>query len=130
MFRKCHLVHADLSAFNMLWHNGKVHFIDVSQSVEPTHPHGFEFLLRDCTNVSTFFTKKGLPDVPSPQELFNDITQLNITADSKEEFLTLVSASLSMHSLLAQLLRAHMVQHAFLFYRPRHTRRSQPCSNT
>jgi RIO kinase 3 len=92
MFRKCHLVHADLSAFNMLWHNGKVHFIDVSQSVEPTHPHGFEFLLRDCTNVSTFFTKKGLPDVPSPQELFNDITQLNITADSKQEFLTLAKA--------------------------------------
>lgn len=27
--------------------------IDVSQSVEPTHPHGLEFLLRDCRNVAT-----------------------------------------------------------------------------
>lgn len=27
--------------------------IDVSQSVEPTYPHGLEFLFRDCRNVST-----------------------------------------------------------------------------
>lgn len=31
----------------------QVWLIDVSQSVEPTHPHGLEFLFRDCRNVST-----------------------------------------------------------------------------
>ena len=53
MFKRCNLVHADLSEYNMLWHRGEVWYIDVSQSVEPTHPHGLEFLLRDCTNVSS-----------------------------------------------------------------------------
>lgn len=31
----------------------QVWLIDVSQSVEPTHPHALEFLFRDCRNVST-----------------------------------------------------------------------------
>lgn len=31
----------------------QVWLIDVSQSVEPAHPHGLEFLFRDCRNVST-----------------------------------------------------------------------------
>lgn len=34
------------SIFKQVW------LIDVSQSVEPTHPHGLEFLFRDCRNVS------------------------------------------------------------------------------
>ncbi|KAG8009667.1 Serine/threonine-protein kinase RIO3 [Nibea albiflora] len=53
MYQECNLVHADLSEYNMLWHDGKVWLIDVSQSIEPTHPHGLEFLFRDCRNVST-----------------------------------------------------------------------------
>lgn len=88
LYQECNLVHADLSEYNMLWHEGKVGggagaggggegrgggdcsvflsflrfvyvcvrqvwLIDVSQSVEPTHPHGLEFLFRDCRNVST-----------------------------------------------------------------------------
>ena len=52
LYKECNLVHADLSEYNMLWHDGKVWLIDVSQSVEPTHPHGLEFLFRDCRNVS------------------------------------------------------------------------------
>ena len=91
MYHNCHLVHSDLSAFNLLWHKGQVHFIDVSQSVEPTHVHGLEFLLRDCTNVSNFFRKKGLGEVPSPRQLFNDITELSIAVDNDEELLIQVS---------------------------------------
>ncbi|XP_056290745.1 serine/threonine-protein kinase RIO3 isoform X2 [Pseudoliparis swirei] len=53
LYQECNLVHADLSEYNMLWHEGKVWLIDVSQSVEPTHPHALEFLFRDCRNVST-----------------------------------------------------------------------------
>lgn len=90
MYSHCHLVHSDLSAFNLLWHRGQVHFIDVSQSVEPTHPHGLEFLLRDCTNVTTFFHKKGLGEVLSPRQLFSDITGLNIAVDNDEELLVQV----------------------------------------
>ena len=50
-YHRCKLVHADFNQFNTLWHEGHVWVIDVSQSVEPVHPMGLEFLLRDCTNI-------------------------------------------------------------------------------
>ena len=53
LYKECNLIHADLSEFNILWHENKCYFIDVSQSVEPTHPHGLEFLYRDCVNICT-----------------------------------------------------------------------------
>ena len=71
----------------MLWFEGRVYFIDVSQSVEPSHPHGLEFLVRDCHNVSSFFSKSGVRDVMDTYQLFNHITGLDITADNHEEFL-------------------------------------------
>lgn len=46
-----HLIHADLSEYNILWWENKCWFIDVSQSVQPDHPHGLEFLRRDCRNI-------------------------------------------------------------------------------
>ena len=82
-----HLIHADLSEYNMMWFEGRVYFIDVSQSIEPSHPHGLEFLVRDCRNVSSFFTKSGVSDVMTGYELFNHLTGLDITADNHEEFL-------------------------------------------
>lgn len=53
LYKEANLIHADLSEYNILWHNERCWFIDVSQSVEPNHPCGLEFLLRDCTNIST-----------------------------------------------------------------------------
>ena len=51
LYSRCHLVHADLSEYNILWWEKEVWFIDVSQAVEPIHPSGLDFLLRDCTNI-------------------------------------------------------------------------------
>lgn len=51
MYNVGHLVHADLSEYNILWWENKCWFIDVSQSVQPDHPNGLEFLLRDCRNI-------------------------------------------------------------------------------
>ncbi|CAN9506028.1 unnamed protein product [Ophioblennius macclurei] len=85
MFQECNLVHADLSEYNMLWHQGKVWLIDVSQSVEPTHPHGLEFLFRDCRNVATFFQKRGVSDAMSVYELFNAVSQLNVPIGDEDE---------------------------------------------
>ena len=91
MYTECNLVHADLSEYNMLWYKDRIYFIDVSQSVEPSHPHGLEFLLRDCTNVSNFFTRVGVRGVMTPHQLFNHVSGLDIKADSNEEFLVHVS---------------------------------------
>ncbi|XP_055092239.1 serine/threonine-protein kinase RIO3 isoform X3 [Symphalangus syndactylus] len=92
LYHECTLVHADLSEYNMLWHAGKVWLIDVSQSVEPTHPHGLEFLFRDCRNVSQFFQKGGVKEALSERELFNAVSGLNISADNEADFLAEIEA--------------------------------------
>lgn len=53
LYNEAKLVHADLSEYNILWHDHKCWFIDVAQSVEPEHPSALEFMMRDCNNIST-----------------------------------------------------------------------------
>lgn len=57
MYQRCKLVHGDLSEYNLLWHKGKVYVIDVSQSVETSHPMALELLRIDCANVNDYFAK-------------------------------------------------------------------------
>lgn len=83
LYQKGRLIHADLSQFNLLWWESTLYFIDVSQSVEPSHPNAHYFLNRDCTNISNFFNKCGI-DALSPIELFNFVTNLNVSKDSLE----------------------------------------------
>jgi RIO kinase 3 len=91
MYQKCKLVHADLSEYNMLWHDNRVWFIDVSHAVEPTHPHALEFLHRDCTNVVEFFKKKGNQSIMSVPQLFLKVSGLDIPlCDDESQFLTKV----------------------------------------
>ncbi|XP_055296447.1 serine/threonine-protein kinase RIO3 [Sitodiplosis mosellana] len=77
LYNEAKLVHADLSEYNILWHDGKCWLIDVAQSVEPGHPSALEFLMRDCDNISTFFTRKGVSGVKTKEELFSHITTLD-----------------------------------------------------
>ncbi|KAJ3316450.1 Serine/threonine-protein kinase RIO1 [Blyttiomyces sp. JEL0837] len=58
MYHKCKLVHADLSEYNLLYHNKTLYIIDVSQAVEHDHPHALEFLRKDCANVVDYFRKR------------------------------------------------------------------------
>lgn len=60
MYHQCKLVHADLSEYNILYHNGHLYVIDVSQSVEHDHPHAFDFLRSDIKNVEEFFGRFGV----------------------------------------------------------------------
>lgn len=73
MYQSCKLVHADLSEYNVLYHQKKLFIIDVSQSVEHDHPRSLEFLRMDIKNVSEFFRRKNV-DVLSEQALFGFIS--------------------------------------------------------
>lgn len=84
MFQGCHLVHADLSEYNILWHEGRCWIIDVGQSVEPTHPHALHFLHRDCTNIIKFFQSKRLPQLPTPLQLFEKVSGITLAGTEEE----------------------------------------------
>jgi RIO kinase 1 len=56
-----HLVHGDLSAYNVLWHDGRARMIDVPQAVElHGRPDGFAYFARDVANLERYFAKYGL----------------------------------------------------------------------
>ncbi|XP_028297189.1 serine/threonine-protein kinase RIO1 [Gouania willdenowi] len=86
MFQDARLVHADLSEYNMLYHDGDAYIIDVSQSVEHDHPHALEFLRKDCSNVNEFFVKHGVA-VMTVRELFDFITDPSITCHNMDQYL-------------------------------------------
>lgn len=73
MYQTCHLVHADLSEYNVLYHDDRLWIIDVSQSVEHDHPRSLEFLRMDIKNVSEFFQRKGVNTL-SERAIFSFIT--------------------------------------------------------
>ena len=62
-----------MSEYNILWHDNRPVIIDVSQSVEHSHPLATEFLRKDINNITDFFGKKGVY-VLSNFELFKFIT--------------------------------------------------------
>ena len=53
--------HGDLSAYNLLWWDRRLWFIDFPQSVDiAANPQGIEFLHRDVLNVCNWFGQRGL----------------------------------------------------------------------
>lgn len=93
MFNKCKLVHADLSEFNLLYYDGGIVVIDVSQSVEHDHPHALEFLRKDITNITEFFAKKEVATM-TVRELFTFITDPNITEENMDNYLGEISKNI------------------------------------
>lgn len=73
MYQTCRLVHADLSEYNVLYHDSKLYLIDVSQSVEHDHPRSLQFLRMDVKNVSSFFRTRGI-DALTERRVFSWIT--------------------------------------------------------
>jgi len=89
LWLKAKLVHADLSAYNLLFHENIVHVIDVAQAVEPTHPKALSFLYRDLTSVTKFFGGKlKLNIVPNPINIFLEITNLTDRLTPSTEFIS------------------------------------------
>ncbi len=54
------VVHADLSSFNIIMHEGKPFLFDWAQGVSVKHPHAREFLERDVFNILSFFKRLGV----------------------------------------------------------------------
>ena len=86
LYHNCKLVHADLSEYNILFHDGHICVIDVSQAVEHDHPQALEFLRKDCTNITEFFRRNKV-SVMTVRELFDFVTDITITDDNLEQYL-------------------------------------------
>ena len=65
------LAHGDLSAYNLLVHDGRLVMIDLPQVVDViANPRGAFFLTRDAENIGRWFTAHGLAGVrPEPADL-------------------------------------------------------------
>ena len=65
------LAHGDLSAYNLLVHEGRLVLIDLPQVIDViANPQGGEFLDRDAANVAKWFTARGLAAAdPAPGDL-------------------------------------------------------------
>ncbi len=64
LFLVCHRVHADLSAYNMLYVDDHVIIIDFPQSVDPRYnDDAFDLLVRDLKNVNAYFYDYGIDAV-------------------------------------------------------------------
>jgi RIO kinase 1 len=60
------VVHADLSAFNLLVWEGRIRVIDLPQAVDPRfNPNAWDLLERDLRNVCTWFARHGVEADPA-----------------------------------------------------------------
>jgi RIO kinase 1 len=61
IFLDLHLVHGDLSAYNVLWDGERPRIIDVPQALNlHTHVDGYTYLRRDVANLERYFARYGL----------------------------------------------------------------------
>lgn len=63
-FKKAHLVHGDMSEYNILMWDDEPVLIDCGQSITADHFNAKDFLLRDIANVNRFFRNKGVKVTP------------------------------------------------------------------
>jgi len=53
--------HGDLSAYNVLVHDGRLVLIDLPQAIDIVgNPQGFDYLHRDCVNICSWFDGRGV----------------------------------------------------------------------
>ena len=65
--------HGDLSAYNVLVHDGRLVLIDLPQAVDLVgNPQGFTYLRRDCDNICSWFVAHGVPGVDA-NDLYDEL---------------------------------------------------------
>ena len=69
------LTHGDLSAYNVLVHEGRLVLIDLPQVVDVIgNPQGSEYLARDVRRIGEWFVARGLrPEVGEPEALLEEL---------------------------------------------------------
>jgi RIO kinase 1 len=71
------IVHADLSAYNLLWWEGRLVLIDLPQAVEfTTNTDAYDLLHRDLANVATWFTRRGV--AVDLEETYSELLALSL----------------------------------------------------
>jgi RIO kinase 1 len=56
----CHVVHGDLSTYNVLYSDGRLRVIDLPQAVDArTNRHARSLLIRDVANLCSYFAAQG-----------------------------------------------------------------------
>jgi len=75
LYQEAKLVHGDLSEFNILYHNQKPYYIDISQAVSIEHPKSEKFLVRDIKNIFNYFENFNI-ELPNPENLYYNIIDI------------------------------------------------------
>ena len=81
-WQEAHLVHGDLSEYNILMMGGEPIMIDVGQAMTRDHYNAKELLERDIHNINTFFKKRDA-DVWTDAEVLEET--INGSDDEEEE---------------------------------------------
>lgn len=80
------VVHADLSAFNILYWDGDIRIIDLPQAVNPyVNPKAFQMFERDVMRVCQYFRRYAIDT--NPHQLAREIWKRNVKRDTSEVFL-------------------------------------------
>ena len=68
-YKKAHLIHGDLSEYNILMWKDKPVLIDCGQALTSDHFNAKDFLMRDINNINRFFKNKGVDIIDSEEIL-------------------------------------------------------------
>ncbi|HJJ55425.1 MAG TPA: serine protein kinase RIO [Methanocorpusculum sp.] len=71
LYNKAHIVHGDLSEYNLLTKDEDLVVIDMGQSIAIEHPKSYEYMIRDIKNINRFFADKC--KITNEQDIFRDI---------------------------------------------------------
>jgi len=77
LYQKSHLIHSDLSEYNVFKNSSDLILFDFGSAVDVSHPMSKDFLLRDLKNLHRFFSKRGIP-VFDVEKKFLEITENDI----------------------------------------------------
>ncbi len=75
LYRKAHIIHADLSEFNIFKYQNKLIIFDFGSGVHIAHPLAKKFLERDLNNINHFFSRKGINTKPTEKIVLELIGQ-------------------------------------------------------